>query len=300
MTGELSVRLEALDRADLCELAFELEDRAGERAAAADQVARDPDQHGLLAASEPAAHTLKLCGAVERTGRDRERRIEFVEMPAQPLLSAAPFVDEVVAMHNQQLQLAQALFTGPRSVEARLAQRRSGSGERVDRVRLPACPADPPLGRGQLRRHSQQPLTGRDEFALERLVTCRQSSTAHNRSLSSSDAQARSPSSALWSVRSASSRPLSSTATAVSECLCTSTPITIIDIASSSAGGDRRADRPHSRQLPGSYQVTLGGLGRRRRRNTGKSATDRQFGMESAAADPSLRTLQDVTTARRG
>ena len=27
-------------------------------------------------------------------------------------------------------------------------------------------------------------------------------------------------------------------------------------------GGHRRADRPHSRQLPGSYQVTLGGLGK--------------------------------------
>jgi hypothetical protein len=46
-----------------------------------------------------------------------------------------------------------------------------------------------------------------------------------------------------------------------SECLCTSTPITIIEIASSTVGGDRRADRPHSRQLPSSYQVTLDGLG---------------------------------------
>src|SRR4029453_15182557 len=117
--------------------AFELEDRAGERAAAADKVARDPDQHGLLAAGEPAADTLKLSGAGERTGRGPERRGELGEMPAQPLLSAAPFVDEVVTMHNQQLQLAQALFTGPRSVETRLAQRRSGGGERVDRVRLP-------------------------------------------------------------------------------------------------------------------------------------------------------------------
>jgi hypothetical protein len=43
--------------------------------------------------------------------------------------------------------------------------------------------------------------------------------------------------------------------------LCTSTPITIIQIAPSTVGGDRRADGPHSRQLPSSYQVTLGGLG---------------------------------------
>src|SRR5436190_1035257 len=47
---------------------------------------------------------------------------------------------------------------------------------------------------------------------------------------------------------SASVRPSSSTATAVSECLCTSTPIAIIDIASLASWGDRRADRPQSRQ----------------------------------------------------
>jgi hypothetical protein len=44
--------------------------------------------------------------------------------------------------------------------------------------------------------------------------------------------------------------------------MCTSTPITIIQIASSNVGGDRRADTPQSRQLPSSYQVTLGGLGK--------------------------------------
>src|SRR5205807_2355132 len=49
---------------------------------------------------------------------------------------------------------------------------------------------------------------------------------------------------------------------AVNDCLCTSTPITIIRTASSNAGGDRRADRPQSRQQPRSYQVTLDGLGK--------------------------------------
>jgi hypothetical protein len=48
----------------------------------------------------------------------------------------------------------------------------------------------------------------------------------------------------------------------VNEYVCTSTPTTIIQIASFNAGGDRRADRPHLRQLPSSYQVTLGGLGK--------------------------------------
>src|SRR5205085_4467336 len=53
-------------------------------------------------------------------------------------------------------------------------------------------------------------------------------------------------------------RPTSSTATALSECLCTSTPITII-CSASYGWGDRRADRPHSRQRPSSYQVTVNG-----------------------------------------
>src|SRR5438045_7308617 len=61
-------------------------------------------------------------------------------------------------------------------------------------------------------------------------------------------------------VSSATARPTSSTATAVSDCSCTSTPITIIG-SPPTIGGDRRADRPHLRQQPHSYQVTLGGLG---------------------------------------
>src|SRR4029453_10205540 len=97
-------------------------------AAAAGQGPRAPDQHALLAAGEPAAHALELDGAVERAGRDRERRVELVQVPAQPLLSAAPLVDEIVAVDDQQLQLAQALFAGPGSVETRLAEGCCGGG----------------------------------------------------------------------------------------------------------------------------------------------------------------------------
>jgi hypothetical protein len=92
-------------------------------------------------------------------------------------------------------------------------------------------------------------------------VSCRQSSTAQERSPGSELAQA-SSSQAVGAVDSANARPASSTAIAVSDCLCTSTPITIIQIASSNVGGDRRADRPQLRQQPSSYQVTLGGLGK--------------------------------------
>ena len=58
-------------------------------------------------------------------------------MPAQPLLAAAPLLDEVVAMIDQQLQLAQHLLAGARPVEIRLLQRGSRDGERVDRD--PTC-----------------------------------------------------------------------------------------------------------------------------------------------------------------
>jgi hypothetical protein len=90
-----------------------------------------------------------------------------------------------------------------------------------------------------------------------------------------------------------------STATAVNEYLCTSTPITITDIASNNRRGDRRADRPHSRQLPSSYQVTLDGLGKAAATQHWQVGTNRQFGMESAAADPSLINTPDATINRQ-
>ena len=47
-------------------------------------------------------------------------------------------------------------------------------------------------------------------------------------------------------------------------------------------GGDRRADKPQSRQEPRSYQVTLDDLGRRRRHNAGRSA----LGQHSESSQP--------------
>jgi hypothetical protein len=61
--------------------------------------------------------------------------------------------------------------------------------------------------------------------------------------------------------------------------------------------GDRRADRPQSRQLPSSYQVTLDVSGRRRRHNTGRSALGRHAGIGSAAA---ARVCAAQPTTRRG
>jgi hypothetical protein len=69
-------------------------------------------------------------------------------------------------------------------------------------------------------------------------------------------------------------------------------------IASYSVGGDRRADRPHSRQLPSSYQVTLGGLGKAAATQRWQVGTGRQSGIESAAADPILLRVPDATVRR--
>ena len=44
-------------------------------------------------------------------------------MPAQPLLAAASFVDEIVAVDHEQLEIAVALLAHTGPIEVRLAQR---------------------------------------------------------------------------------------------------------------------------------------------------------------------------------
>ena len=79
-------------------------------------------------------------------------------MPAQPLLGSAPLVNEIVAVIDEQLQLAQRSLCGPWRVERRLPQSGSGDRERVDQVRLAATAATAPQRRRQPRRHPYQPL----------------------------------------------------------------------------------------------------------------------------------------------
>jgi len=87
-------------------LAVEGKDAPAEAAAAAGELARDPDLHCLLAATQAAGNVVEPDGAVERAGRDRELWVEVVQLPAQPLLGTPALVDEVVAMVDEQLQLA--------------------------------------------------------------------------------------------------------------------------------------------------------------------------------------------------
>ena len=157
--------------------------------------------------------------------------------------------------------------------QVRLPQRCPGDRERVDRVRLAARAAGAPLGRGQLRRHPHQPLTRREQLPLER----RASPGGSPRPPTAARRRAPPPRRAARPRRRrASARPAavraSSTATAVSECLCTSTPITIIGSPPPPLGatGERTGLTRGSCQAPIRSRSTVSG--RRRRHNAGKSA----------------------------
>ena len=115
----------------------------------------------------------------------------------------------------------------------------------------------------------------------------------------SAEAQASNEDSPHACVRSSSSRPASSTATAVSECLCTSTPITIICIASKPLGATGERTDLNRGQRPRSYQVTLDGLGKAAATQHWQVGTNRQFRMESAAANPILLRTPDTTVTRQ-
>jgi hypothetical protein len=193
VAGELRVGVEAVDRADLAQqlggaewaaagqreqcgggvvdarlqFTIEREDRARQAAAAADELARDPDLHGLLAPTQATIDAVKPQRAVERAGRDDELRIEVVQLPAQPLLGPPALVDQVVAMVDEQLQLAQRRFTRPWTIQLRFPQGGSGDGKRVDRVGLAARTPGTPLGRHQLGRHPHQRLSGGKQPPLQ-------------------------------------------------------------------------------------------------------------------------------------
>src|SRR5207248_1876458 len=199
-------------------------------------------------------------------------RVELVQMPAQPLLGPSALIDEIVAMIDQQLDLPVDLLALPRPAQVRLAQCRTRDRERVDRVRLAARPASAPARApsafGGTRSNCSPTLRS---CRSSQPVSCRQSSTAHSRCASSLAAQPSSSSLPTTIAFSASGRPAPSTATAVTDCLCTSNPITIICIASKPlAATGERTDLTRG-QRPRPYQVTLDGLGRRRRHNAGKS-----------------------------
>src|SRR5215207_7669758 len=152
----------------LLELTVELADRARERAAARDQLAGEAYLQLCWLAGEPAADAIKLRWPVECFRGHGEGAVELVQVPAQSLLRPAPLVDEIIAVVDQQLQLAKRLLVRARSAQPRLPQSGARHGERVDRVRLAAQSACTTLRCHQLRRHAHELFAGAEQFALER------------------------------------------------------------------------------------------------------------------------------------
>jgi hypothetical protein len=90
-----------------------------------------------------------------------------VHVPAQPLLTAPPLRDQVVAVIDEQLQLARRLLAHPRTIEQRLLQRGSRDRERVDPVRRPTYTSASTLRRRQPWRHPHQPLARGEQRSFE-------------------------------------------------------------------------------------------------------------------------------------
>jgi hypothetical protein len=299
--GELGVALEAIDRADLgkqlgrgdgraagqleqrrrdfsgalLELLVELRDLSVEGATARDELACQSHLHLLLAACEPTADPLQVRRAAQHPQRHDEGGVERVQVPTQPLLHPATRVDEIVAMVNQQLQITKDLLIEPWAAQLRLPQRRSRDRQSVDRIGLAPRAARPSFRHRQLRRHPHQLLTRRQQLPLQ---PTRQLPTVLDRPQPPVAERG---------------RPGEQLIAADQRDLLAQRPAGLVDRDSRhrllvyvqsdhdhsdrllTVGGDRRADRPQSRRKPRSYQVTLDGLGRRRRHNAGRSALGR-------------------------
>jgi hypothetical protein len=282
----------------LFELLVELADRAVELPDDRDEVAGDPHLQLLIAPREPAADAFELRGAVEPAQRDLVGRVELVQMPTQPLLGAAALVDEIVAVIDQQLQLAVDLFVRPRPAQVRLSDRGSGDRECVDRVRLAACAARAALRHSQLRRHPHQLRAGTKQLPFEPasqlLGSPQPPRGARYRVLQPSRAARRcrlespSPRAACLPRRRRLPSPIACVRPARSR---------------SSASPPSRWGRPASGQTsieakrPRSYQVTLDGLGRRRRHNAGRSDQQVDIRNRVSRRRPSLFKQSDTATA---
>ena len=183
-------------------------------------------------------------------------------MPAQPLLRAPPLVDEIVAVIDQQLQLAVDPLVRPRPLRSgsRRAARAIASasiGSDLPRVR-PARRSGTVSFGGTRTSSSPTPSSCRSSQPRQLPAVLDRPQPLTRRAPRPSRAARRcrpGPPSRRAAGRPRRRRPPSPTACA------RPAPITIIQIASIAVGGDRRADRPQSRRKPRSYQVTLDGLG---------------------------------------
>ena len=182
---------------------------------------------------------------VEATGRGLLAGRQLVEVPAQAALGPRALGHEVLAVVDQEAQLALgAVEAGDRQVG--LAQGGTGDRERVDGIAL-ARLADRAAGTGhELGRHADDRLTREHEVALQApgqmaAVLERPAPLAEARR--AQRAARGGPRAWRATVRSASLRPCSSTATTVWVRLCKSAPIVTMSVSPPLRGGGPRTGR---------------------------------------------------------
>jgi len=147
------------------DLALEGVDLTRERAAALGEDAGasrlDPfeGRERLLETGEPA-------GAVESPDGDLEGERQLVQVPAEALLDARAFADQVGAVVGQQPQLALGALEAGLG-QTRFAQGGAGHAGGVDRSALATASGASARRCHELRRHAHAALAGGDEEALE-------------------------------------------------------------------------------------------------------------------------------------
>lgn len=103
---------------------------------------------------------------VERSQSWLVAGVELVQMPAKTADHAGSLADQVLTMVDQEPQLT----LGPVQLgdgQVGLAQGGTGDGERVDRVALAERARRVARVRHQLRRHSDDPLTGGEQVPFQ-------------------------------------------------------------------------------------------------------------------------------------
>jgi len=129
------------------------------------ELARDPHLHPAPA-GQPLPDLPPPRAPHERRRRDRLEEPQLVQVPAKALVHAPPLGHQVLAVVDQEPELA----LGPAQAgagEPRLLQDRPGHGQGVGGIRLAAPPGAPAKGGHHLRGHPHHLLPAPEEQALQ-------------------------------------------------------------------------------------------------------------------------------------
>jgi hypothetical protein len=113
-----------------------------------DLLARDPNPGARGQGTQPSLHSIKLAWMRERAAAERalEFGAELKQMPAQPILHAGAFADEILAVIRQQRIHRSRIQVGGGEALHAVPGHRRGDRERVDLVRLARLELPPPGG----------------------------------------------------------------------------------------------------------------------------------------------------------